>query len=33
MDSSRLNQLGWQPKVNLTSGLQAAYGDFLRAAN
>jgi GDP-L-fucose synthase len=29
MDSSRLNQLGWKPKINLESGLIKAYQDFL----
>ena len=29
MDSGRLNRLGWQAKVNLESGLQKAYADFL----
>lgn len=33
MDSSRLNQLGWQPKVALQSGLEIAYSDFLRDMN
>jgi GDP-L-fucose synthase len=33
MDSSRLNQLGWQPKVALQSGLEMAYSDFLRDMN
>jgi GDP-L-fucose synthase len=28
MDSSRLNALGWQPKVDLTQGLALAYQDF-----
>ena len=28
MDSSRLNQLGWQPKVSLDDGLDMAYRDF-----
>jgi GDP-L-fucose synthase len=31
MDSSRLNQLGWMPKVNLTEGLGRAYQGFLAA--
>jgi len=30
MDSSRLNDLGWQAKVSLQHGLSAAYQDFLR---
>jgi len=29
MDSSRLNYLGWQPKVDLDLGLQNAYKEFL----
>jgi GDP-L-fucose synthase len=29
MDSSRLNALGWQPTVELSQGLAAAYNDFL----
>jgi GDP-L-fucose synthase len=29
MDSSRLNALGWQAKVDLMTGLQYAYADFL----
>jgi GDP-L-fucose synthase len=30
MDSSRLNRLGWQAKVDLESGLKKAYEDFLK---
>ena len=30
MDSSRLNRLGWQPRVGLSEGLELAYADFLR---
>ena len=30
MDSSRLNRLGWQPRVGLSEGLRLAYADFLR---
>ena len=30
MDSSKLNRLGWKPKVNLENGLSQAYADFLR---
>ena len=30
MDSSKLNSLGWFPKVSLEEGLQLAYADFLR---
>lgn len=29
MDSTRLNNLGWQAKVNLEDGLTSAYQDFL----
>ncbi len=32
MDSSRLNRLGWQAKVDLQKGLQRAYDDFLKTA-
>lgn len=28
MDSGRLNRLGWQPKVDLTTGLALSYSDF-----
>ena len=30
MDSGRLNQLGWQAKVDLGIGLEQAYADFLK---
>ena len=30
MDSSRLNRLGWQAKVDLATGLKLAYEDFLK---
>jgi len=30
MDSTRLNNLGWQAKVNLENGLISAYQDFLK---
>jgi GDP-L-fucose synthase len=30
MDSSRLNTLGWSPKVGLQAGLSAAYKDYLQ---
>jgi len=29
MDSTRLNRLGWQPKIDLKTGLEMAYKDFL----
>lgn len=29
MDSSRLNRLGWKPKIKLETGLQIAYQDFV----
>jgi len=28
LDSSRLNKLGWQPKVDLKDGLRQAYAEF-----
>jgi GDP-L-fucose synthase len=30
MDSTRLNSLGWNAKMNLESGLALAYEDFLK---
>jgi GDP-L-fucose synthase len=30
MDSSRLNALGWQARVNLEQGLKLAYQDFIQ---
>jgi GDP-L-fucose synthase len=30
MSSQRLNQLGWQPGIDLQQGLQMAYDDFLK---
>jgi len=30
MDSSRLNNLGWQPKIELEQGLKLAYEDYLK---
>jgi GDP-L-fucose synthase len=30
MNSQRLHSLGWQAKVDLTSGLALAYQDFLK---
>lgn len=32
MDSSKLNQLGWMPKVTLADGIAFAYEDFLKRA-
>ncbi len=29
MDSSRINALGWKPKVSLKDGISRAYQDFL----
>lgn len=29
MDSSKINSLGWQPKISLREGLQSTYADFL----
>ena len=28
IDSSKLKKLGWEPKVDLASGIRVAYGDF-----
>jgi GDP-L-fucose synthase len=28
IDSSKLKKLGWEPKVDLASGIRLAYGDF-----
>jgi GDP-L-fucose synthase len=33
MDSTRLNNLGWQAKVNLEHGLALAYQDFIQKNN
>lgn len=32
MDSSRLRNLGWEPKIGLKEGLRMAYEDFLKSA-
>jgi len=32
MDSSALNQLGWQPKIKLNKGVALAYKDFMKRA-
>jgi nucleoside-diphosphate-sugar epimerase len=29
MNSSKLNQLGWAPKVDLMKGLKEAYKEFI----
>lgn len=33
MDSSRLNDLGWHPRIALEQGLQLAYADFKKNAS
>jgi GDP-L-fucose synthase len=33
MDSTRLNGLGWRPRVSLRDGLKSAYRDFLKTAS
>jgi GDP-L-fucose synthase len=33
MDSSKLNNLGWEPKLDLQAGLKKAYQDFLILTN
>jgi len=33
MDSERLNSLGWNPQVDLKTGLKKAYADFLAHAD
>jgi len=33
MDSTRINYLGWQAKVDLKAGLEMAYEDFLKSYN
>jgi GDP-L-fucose synthase len=33
MDSSRLEKMGWSPKVNLTEGLELAYDEFVSSQN
>lgn len=30
MDSTKLNQLGWSPKISLTEGIRLAYQDFIK---
>jgi nucleoside-diphosphate-sugar epimerase len=30
MDSTRLNSLGWSPKISLEEGIRGAYQDFLK---
>jgi len=29
MDSCHLNELGWNPKVNIDSGLRKTYSDYV----
>ena len=31
LDTSKMTELGWQPRVKLEDGLRAAYADFLRS--
>ena len=31
IDSSRLNSLGWKPKINLKDGLIKTYSDFINS--
>ena len=31
IDSQRLNNLGWNPKISLKDGLNNAYKDFLKS--
>jgi GDP-L-fucose synthase len=33
LDTSRINQLGWSPKIKLKDGLQQTYQWFLEAAH
>ncbi len=33
MDSTRIFALGWKPAIDLETGIQAAYDDFLRNAS
>jgi len=33
MDSERLNSLGWNPQVDLKTGLKKAYADFFAHAD
>jgi GDP-L-fucose synthase len=33
MDSTRLNRLGWQPKIDLEQGLKQAYKDYCRVGS
>ena len=32
MDTTRLNSLGWSPKIPLEDGIRGAYQDFLKQA-
>jgi GDP-L-fucose synthase len=31
MDSTRLENLGWQPRTNLPAGLATAYSDYVKS--
>lgn len=33
MDSTRLNNLGWKPKIKLEQGLKQAYNEYLAVSN
>jgi GDP-L-fucose synthase len=33
MDTTRLNSLGWSPKVPLEEGIRGAYQDFLKSSS
>jgi GDP-L-fucose synthase len=33
LDSSKIRDFGWQPKINLRNGIQNVYRDFLKAQN
>jgi GDP-L-fucose synthase len=33
MDSSRINKMGWKPKIELTSGINKTYKEFLKTEN
>ena len=33
LDSKKINDLGWKPKISLDQGLKSAYEDFLKNLN